>query len=133
MDPRAAQVDRDPLDVDRVGPAADPIATLDDDDVNAGAVERSRGCETRDPRADDDDRANLCTFPDRHGRDARHGSFAGTRASTAPGIIHIAVYIGGEEYEGNPADIELDDQSVIAVVIGTPPDRIPARADFSQA
>ena len=45
----------------------------------------------------------------------------------------IAVYIGGDEYEGDPADIELDDQSVIAIVIGTPPDRIPARADFSQA
>jgi hypothetical protein len=44
----------------------------------------------------------------------------------------IAVYIGGDEYEGDPADIELDDQLVIAIVIGTPPDRIPARADFSQ-
>ena len=45
----------------------------------------------------------------------------------------IAVYIGGDEYEGDPADIELDDQLVIAIVIGTPPDRIPASADFSQA
>ncbi len=45
----------------------------------------------------------------------------------------IAVYIGGDEFEGNPADIELDDQLVIAIVIGTPPDHIPARADFSQA
>ena len=44
----------------------------------------------------------------------------------------IAVYIGGDEYEGDPADIELDDQLVIAIVIGTPPERIPARADFSQ-
>ena len=44
----------------------------------------------------------------------------------------IAVYIGGEEYEGDPADIELDDQLVIAIVIGSPPDRIPATADFSQ-
>jgi hypothetical protein len=43
----------------------------------------------------------------------------------------IAVYIGGDEYEGDPADIELDDQNVIVIVIGTPPDRIPARADFS--
>ncbi len=45
----------------------------------------------------------------------------------------IAAYIGGEEYEGDPADIELDDQLVIAIVIGTPPDQIPATADFSQA
>ena len=45
----------------------------------------------------------------------------------------IAVYIGGDEYEGDPADIELDDQLVIAIVIGTPPDQIPATADFSQA
>lgn len=45
----------------------------------------------------------------------------------------IAVYIGGDEHEGDPADIELDDQTVIAIVIGTPPDRIPTRADFSRA
>jgi len=45
----------------------------------------------------------------------------------------IAVYIGGDEYEGDPADIELDDQLVIVIVIGTPPDRIPASADFSRA
>jgi hypothetical protein len=44
----------------------------------------------------------------------------------------IAVYIGGDEYKGNPADIELDDQSVIVIAIGTPPDPIPVRADFSQ-
>ena len=45
----------------------------------------------------------------------------------------IAVHIDGDEYEGDPADIELDDQLVIAIVIGTPPDRIPETADFSQA
>jgi hypothetical protein len=45
----------------------------------------------------------------------------------------IAVYVGGDEYEGDPADIELDDQLVIAIVIGTPPERIPTRADFSRA
>ena len=45
----------------------------------------------------------------------------------------VAVYIGGDEYEGDPADIELDDRSVIAIVIGTPPEPIPASADFSQA
>ena len=74
MDPRAAEVDRDTLDVDRVGPAADPIATFDDDDVDAGAVERSRGGETRDPGADHHDLAHLCAFPDGHGRDARQGA-----------------------------------------------------------
>jgi hypothetical protein len=45
----------------------------------------------------------------------------------------IAVYIGGDPYDGDPADIELDDQRVIAIVIGTPPKQIPARADFSQS
>ena len=45
----------------------------------------------------------------------------------------IVVYLGGDEYDGEPADIELEDQLVIAIVIGTPPDRIPATADFSQA
>jgi hypothetical protein len=45
----------------------------------------------------------------------------------------IAVYIGGEEHEGDPADIELDDGLVIVIVVGTPPDRIPARADFSES
>jgi hypothetical protein len=45
----------------------------------------------------------------------------------------IAVYIDGDEYEGDPAGIELDDRVSIVIVIGTPPDRIPARADFSQA
>ena len=45
----------------------------------------------------------------------------------------IAVYIGGDEYEGDPADIELDDQKVIVIAIGTPPDVIPARADFAEA
>jgi hypothetical protein len=44
----------------------------------------------------------------------------------------IAVYIGRDLYEGDPADIELDDQRQIAIVIGTPPDDIPAKADFSQ-
>ena len=45
----------------------------------------------------------------------------------------IAVYIGREEYDGDPRDIELEDQRQIAIVIGTPPDEIPDRADFSQA
>ena len=45
----------------------------------------------------------------------------------------IAFYIGGDEYEGDPAEIGLDDKRVIVVVIGTPPKVIPARADFSEA
>ena len=45
----------------------------------------------------------------------------------------IAVYIGRDRYEGDPSDIELEDQRQIAIVIGTPPDEIPDRADFSQA
>jgi len=49
----------------------------------------------------------------------------------APGTA-IAVYIDGEQFRGNPRDIELLDQREIAIVIGTPPAAIPATADFSQ-
>jgi hypothetical protein len=45
----------------------------------------------------------------------------------------VAVYIDGEEYDGNPADIELEDHIAIVIVIGTPPATIPDTADFSQA
>jgi hypothetical protein len=45
----------------------------------------------------------------------------------------IAVYIGGELYEGDPRAIELTDQKVIVVVVGTPPSVIPSTADFSNA
>ena len=45
----------------------------------------------------------------------------------------IEVYVDGEPYEGDPAGIELVDQREIAVVIGTPPEEIPATADFSRA
>jgi hypothetical protein len=45
----------------------------------------------------------------------------------------IAVYIGGELYEGDPQAIELTDQKVIVIVIGTPPPVIPSTADFSNA
>ena len=38
----------------------------------------------------------------------------------------IEVYVNGEKYAGNPADIELTDRKEIAVVIGTPPAVIPA-------
>ncbi len=45
----------------------------------------------------------------------------------------IAVYIGGEPYDGDPRAIELTDQKVIVVVVGTPPAVIPSTADFSNA
>jgi hypothetical protein len=45
----------------------------------------------------------------------------------------IAVYIGGEPYEGDPRAIELTDQKVIVIVVGTPPAVIPSTADFSNA
>jgi len=45
----------------------------------------------------------------------------------------VAVYIGGEPYEGDPRAIELTDQKVIAIVVGTPPSVIPSTADFSEA
>jgi hypothetical protein len=45
----------------------------------------------------------------------------------------IAVYIGGELHEGDPRAIELTDQKVIVVVVGTPPAVIPSTADFSEA
>jgi hypothetical protein len=45
----------------------------------------------------------------------------------------IAVYIDGEPYEDNPADIQLTDLEEIAIVIGTPPAVIPGTADFSVA
>ena len=45
----------------------------------------------------------------------------------------IAVYIGGERYEGDPRAIELTDRKVIVIVVGTPPAVIPSTADFSRA
>lgn len=45
----------------------------------------------------------------------------------------IAVYLDGERYEGDPADIELTDRLQITIVIGTPPDEIPDTGDFSNA
>jgi len=46
---------------------------------------------------------------------------------------NIEVYIDGELYDGNPAEIGLSDHREIAIVIGTPPAQIPATADFSAA
>jgi hypothetical protein len=45
----------------------------------------------------------------------------------------IAVYVGGERYEGDPRAVELTDQKVIVVVVGEPPAVIPSTADFSGA
>ncbi len=45
--------------------------------------------------------------------------------------VDIAVYLDGEQYNGDLATIELEDQLEIAIVIGTPPAQIPDRADFS--
>jgi hypothetical protein len=49
------------------------------------------------------------------------------------GDTEIAVYVDGEQYDGDPARIELEDRLQIAIVIGTPPADIPDTADFSQA
>lgn len=43
----------------------------------------------------------------------------------------IQVLLDGEAYEGNPAEIELVDQLVITIVIGSPPDEVPSDFDFS--
>jgi hypothetical protein len=45
----------------------------------------------------------------------------------------IAVYVGGQPYQGDPRAIELTDRKVIVVVAGTPPAMIPSTADFSGA
>jgi len=45
----------------------------------------------------------------------------------------IAVFVGGERYEGDPRTVELTDREVIVVVVGTPPSEIPSTADFSRA
>ena len=38
----------------------------------------------------------------------------------------IQVFVDGETFSGDPADIELADQSEIAIVIGSPPEEIPS-------
>jgi hypothetical protein len=38
----------------------------------------------------------------------------------------IAVYIDGDHYTGDPRSIKLEDKKAIAIVIGTPPDKIPS-------
>lgn len=44
----------------------------------------------------------------------------------------IKAYINGIEYEGNPANILIEDLREIAIVVGTPPATIPKTADFSE-
>jgi hypothetical protein len=38
----------------------------------------------------------------------------------------VKFYVDGEELDGDPREIELSDRREIAIVIGTPPDEIPA-------
>ena len=45
----------------------------------------------------------------------------------------IAFYVNGKPYQQDPRAIELTDRKEIAIVIGTPPPRIPNTADFSSA
>jgi len=45
----------------------------------------------------------------------------------------IRVYVNGKPFTGDPRTIELTNHEEIAIVIGTPPKRIPKKADFSQA
>ena len=42
----------------------------------------------------------------------------------------IDVYLNGEKYDGNPADIKLESHLEIAIIIGTPPSVIPDRWEF---
>ena len=45
----------------------------------------------------------------------------------------IEVYVNGKRYGGDPRAILLSDHKEIAIVIGTPPKKIPKTADFSNA
>jgi hypothetical protein len=49
----------------------------------------------------------------------------------APGPV--AVYVDGQPFTGDPNTIELTDLKEIAIVLGTPPARIPSTGDFSSA
>jgi hypothetical protein len=52
------------------------------------------------------------------------------------GYCHLTsthVYVDGKPFAGDPRDILLTDHKEIAIVIGTPPKKIPAAADFSSA
>jgi hypothetical protein len=43
----------------------------------------------------------------------------------------LAFYVNSEPYTGDPDDIELADQTLITIVIGTPPAVLPTDADYS--
>jgi hypothetical protein len=45
----------------------------------------------------------------------------------------IAIYVDGRAYAKDPRAIKLTDRKEIAIVIGTPPPKIPKTADFSNA
>ena len=45
----------------------------------------------------------------------------------------IAVFVNGERYEGSPAEIALENETQIAIVIGLPPSEVPSTYDFSNA
>jgi len=45
----------------------------------------------------------------------------------------IAVFVDGEPYDGDPADVALADQTEIAIVIGSFPSVVPSSYDFSNA
>jgi len=52
------------------------------------------------------------------------------------GYCHLTtphVYVDGKPFTGDPRAILLTDHKEIAIVIGTPPKKIPAKADFSPA
>ena len=51
-----------------------------------------------------------------------HRCIGGYCRPTAP----IAIYVDGDRYTGDPRQIKLEDQKAIAIVIGTPPDKIPS-------
>jgi hypothetical protein len=42
----------------------------------------------------------------------------------------IQVFVNGDRFEGDPASIELADQTEIAIVIGSPPKMIPTSFEF---
>ena len=50
----------------------------------------------------------------------------------SPGV-RVAIYVDGKRFKGDPRTIELTDRREIAIVVGTPPAKIPSSADFSNA
>jgi hypothetical protein len=45
----------------------------------------------------------------------------------------IGIFVDGKPYQGDPRAILLTDHKEIAIVIGTPPAKVPSTADFSNA